>query len=37
MSKYAHVKNNLLANVLVVLNPLMDDPILQIMVVLLSS
>lgn len=37
MSRYAHVEKDLLANVMVVLDPLMDDPILQIMVVLLGS
>jgi hypothetical protein len=37
MSMYAHVEKNLLANVVVVLDPLLDDPILQIMVVLLGS
>jgi hypothetical protein len=37
MSRYAQVEKNLLAEVVVMLDPLMDDPILQIMVVLLGS
>jgi hypothetical protein len=37
MSRYAHVEKHLLVDVVVVLDPLMDDLIFQIMVIMLGS